>query len=58
MNIAALHPDVKRVVVLSGFLSVCKMIEQQFPGGLKKYQKYIFALESKSNPDYVGYNGL
>ena len=58
MNIAALHPDVKRVVVMAGFVSVPKMIEQQFAGPLKGYQKYILALEGKANPDYVHYSGI
>ena len=58
MNIAALHPDVKRVVVLSGFVSVPQMISQQFSGALSGYQKYILALEGKANPDYVHYSGI
>ncbi len=58
MNIAARHPDVKRVVVMSGFTSVERMIAQNFGGPLKGYRKHIMALESAANPDYVGYDGV
>lgn len=58
LNIAALHPDVKRVVVLSGFISVKVMIEQNFSGILQGYRKYIYAVETESNPEYVGFNGI
>lgn len=56
MNIAALHPDVTHVIALSGFVSVKTMVEQNFSGILKGYRKGIYALERKSNPDYVNYN--
>jgi len=57
LNISALHPDIKKVVVFSGFVSVEKMIEQNFSGLLKGYRKYILQLEKETNPDYVNYDG-
>ncbi len=56
LNIPALHPDVKKIVVLCGFISVEKIIEQNFKGILKGYRKHIMALEGESNPEYVGYD--
>jgi pimeloyl-ACP methyl ester carboxylesterase len=53
INIAALHPDVKRIVVLSGPVSVERMIGQLFAGLLSGYRKAILALEMACNPDYV-----
>ncbi len=58
MNIAAYHPDVKRLVVLCGFVSVEKMIEQNFKGILKGYQKDIMALERAANPSYADSDGI
>jgi len=58
LNIASRHPDVKRVVVLSGFVSVKKMVEQNFAGLLKGYQKAVMALERETNPDYVDADGV
>ncbi len=56
LNIAALHHDVKKIVVFSGFVSVEKIVEQNFAGILKGYRKHIMQLEAESNPDYIGYD--
>ena len=56
MNIAALHPDVTHVVAMCGFVSVKDMIEQNFSGILKGYRKGLYALERRTNPDYVKYH--
>ncbi len=58
LNIAALHPDVEKIVVLSGPLSVKAMVDQNFSGVLKGYRKHVYALEESSNPDYVGYDAI
>ncbi len=58
MNIASLHPDITHVVVISGFVSVEKMVHQNFSGLLKSYRKYIYGIEQHSNPKYVGFNGV
>lgn len=56
LNICALHPDITQVVVLSGFASVKKMVEQNFSGLLKGYRKHIYEVERASNPDFAGYD--
>ncbi len=58
LNIPALHPDVKKIVVLSGFISVRRMTEQNFTGFLRLYINDIMKLEASSNPEHFAYNGL
>lgn len=58
MNIAALHPDITHIVVISGFVSVEEMVKQNFSGLLKGYRKCILGIEHKANPDYVHFNGV
>ncbi len=58
MNISSFHPDFSHIVVLSGFVSVEKMINSFFSGILKPYRKSIMALEEKSNPDFVKSDGI
>jgi len=50
-NICALHPDVSHIVVLSGFVSVAKLVNQFFGGLLKGYRKAVMALDPNE-----GYN--
>ncbi len=57
LNIAALHPDVKKIVVFSGLVSIERMTNQVFAGPLKGYRKHIMALEAAANPRCVGYDG-
>ena len=56
LNICALHPDISHIVVLSGFVSVEKLVESFFSGILKGYRKAILALET--NPDFARYNAV
>lgn len=56
LNICALHPDVSHIVVLSGFVSVKKLVESFFSGILKGYRKAILALET--NPGFFRYNAV
>ena len=56
LNICALHPDVSHIVVLSGFVSVNKLVESFFGGILKGYRKAILALDP--NPDFFRYNAV
>ena len=58
LNIPAFHPDIKRIVVLSGGVSVGKMLEQFFPGPLKGYRKAIYAIEHAENPTFVDCDGI
>lgn len=55
-NICALHPDISHIVVLSGFLSVEKLVESFFSGIMKGYRKAILALDP--NPDFFRYNAV
>ena len=55
-NVVALHPDLKSVVAMCGFSSVKRMVDQHFGGMLKGYAKAIYALEEKSNPEYVKFD--
>lgn len=58
LNICALHPDIKKTVVLSGFCSVEKMIEQFTPGIAKIFRKNIYQIEKNANPYHVDFNGI
>ena len=52
LNITAFHPDVSRVVAISGFVSVKILVSFFFGGVLKPYRKAVMRLEEKSNPIY------
>ncbi len=58
LNIPALHPDIEKIVVLSGFTSVKRMTEQNFRGFLRLYIKDIIRLEGKSNPQFIAYDAI
>ena len=58
LNIAALHPEVSHIVVLSGFVSVEEMVGQFFSGILKGYRKPVLKIEQELNPDFVNYNAV
>ena len=56
LNICALHPEISHIVVLSGFVSVEKLVHQFFSGLLKSYRKAVMALDP--NADYISYNAV
>ena len=58
LNIAALHPEISHIVVLSGFVSVTELVGQFFGGILRGYQKPILKIEQKANPGFVNYNAV
>ena len=58
LNIAALHPDISHIVVLSGFVSVRELVGQFFGGILRGYQKPILKLEQENNPKFADYNAV
>ncbi len=58
LNIAAIHPEVKKIVVISGPVSVKRMINQNFPGPLAIFRKGIMKIERESNPEYVDYDAV
>lgn len=56
LNIVALHPEISHIVVLSGFVSVEKLVNSFFGGILKGYRKSILALEP--NPEFARYDAV
>ena len=58
MNITALHPEISRIVAMSGFVSVKEMINTFFPGILKGYHKAVLAVERESNPKFFGFHAV
>lgn len=58
LNIAALHPEVSHIVVISGFVSVELVVNSFFGGPLKGYRRAVMQLEREMNPNFVGYNAI
>jgi pimeloyl-ACP methyl ester carboxylesterase len=58
LNIAALHPEISHVVVLSGFVCVKDLVSSFFPGILKAYRKPIMELERTANPSFVDFHAV
>ena len=58
LNISALHPDLSHIVVLSGFVSVKRLIKSFFSGILKPYRKAIYKLEKETNPNFVDFDAV
>lgn len=56
LNIAALHPEISHVVVLSGFVSVEKLVDTFFSGLMKGYRRAVLALEREANPYFVTFD--
>ena len=56
LNIAALHPDISHIAVLSGFVSVERLVAANFSGLLRGYRPAVMALERETNPDYVDFD--
>jgi alpha-beta hydrolase superfamily lysophospholipase len=57
MNIGAIHPEVRKIVSMSGFVSVERIVKQSL-GILKAYAPAIVAAERRENPRYARINGL
>ena len=57
MNIGAIHPEVKKIVSMSGFVSVDRIVKQTL-GPLKAYAPAIVKAEQLENPRHSRYNGL
>lgn len=53
LNIAAYHPQVSHIVVLSGFVSVAQMLKQFLGGPLALYRKGILEKERELNPGFA-----
>ena len=58
MNVCALHPEIHSIVSMSGFISVDKMIKQNFSGPLAPYRKAIETVEREANPVFYTYNAI
>lgn len=58
LNIASLHPDIAKVVVLSGFTSVERLVNSFFGGVLKGYRKAVMELEKSSNPVFSDFDAV
>lgn len=53
MNIGALHPEVRRIVAMSGFTSVRDIIEQNFKGLLKNTGNRLWLEAKAEDPKYA-----
>ena len=56
LNIAAFHPDISHIVAISGFISVEALVRSFFGGIMRGYRAAVMALETASNPKFVGAN--
>jgi dipeptidyl aminopeptidase/acylaminoacyl peptidase len=54
LNIAAIHPEVKKAVAISGFVSPERILKQS----LGMFYKKIYEKEKKKNPKYMKFNAL
>ncbi len=53
LNIVRFHPDIKKIVPLSGFISPRDIIYQYFGGFLRIFAGSIYKREVKNNPVYM-----
>ncbi len=58
LNIPAFHPDIKKIVAMSGFISLESMQRQLAPLILAPFRKHIFELERKYNPEYASCSAI
>ena len=58
LNIPAFHPEVNRIVAMSGFISLETMHRQLTPFILAPIRKIIYELERKYNPEYVNCSAI
>jgi pimeloyl-ACP methyl ester carboxylesterase len=57
-NICAYHKDISHIVVISGFISVKKALDQLLHGILKLFGKPVYDLEKNANPKYYSSNAV
>ena len=57
-NIAALHPEVKKIVPMSGLSSVEETMKKIVPDVFKSARKAILGFEEEMNPGYVSLNAI
>ena len=58
LNITALHPEISRIVAISGFVSIEEMMNTFFAGPLKGYRKAVLSLERAANPKFSTYHAV
>ncbi len=58
LNVPRFHPDIKKIVALSGFLSPKHIIYEHLGGLLRVFAKRIYKDEVKLNPDYMEISAL
>ncbi len=58
MNIGAKHPEVRRIVSISGFVSVQNIIEQKFGGLMKKAGERFYQQAKRQDPQFASMNAL
>ena len=58
LNICALHPEIRHIVAMSGFVSVELMVGSFFSGLLGGYRKAIWELEQSSNPRFSKFHAV
>ena len=57
-NICAYHKDISHIVVISGFISVKRAVDQLLHGILKLFGKSVYDLEKTANPQYYSSNAI
>ncbi|MBQ8546235.1 MAG: alpha/beta fold hydrolase [Clostridia bacterium] len=58
LNVSRFHPDIKKIVAISGFVSPKKIIYQHLGGHLRIFAKKIYKGEVSLNPDYMEISAL
>ena len=58
LNISALHPDLRSVVAMSGFVSLREMQKQVLPPILAPFREHMYNVEKAANPDYVDLSAI
>ena len=58
LNICALHPEIKSIVAMSGFVSVKDILGQFFSGPLSPFFNRIYRKEADANPDFINYSAI
>ena len=58
LNILTLHPEVKSIVAMAGFLSLPHILGSFFGGLLSGVGKRLLCEETVANPDLVGHNAI
>lgn len=58
LNISSLHREVEKIVAISGFASVERLVRSYFSGPLAIYRSAIMRLEREANPSLVDIDAL